>query len=188
MKEAQNNQHSWGKLFFAILAGVFSSIVCASALNRFFHFFFYCTFISSIVGCIVTLSILSLRKVAENNSVTLKFIIDKILILSSCISLLISFSFLTTIPLNVDRSFSVWMINYMNDNDGKKTATELQRDAYVFFAPEKGEIQRRIEEQIRLGNMEVNDGKIELTSSGKRLAKINKFIRQLFALNSKYTS
>ncbi len=188
MEEAQVNQHSWKKLFLAILAGVLSSILCASILNRFFHFFFYCTFISSIVGCFVTLSILSLRKVAENNSVSLKFIFDKILILSSCISLLISFSFLTTIPLNVDRSFSVWMINYINHNDEKITAIELQRDAYVFFAPEKGEIQRRIEEQIRLGNMEVNDGKIQLTSSGKRLAKINKLIRQFFALSPKYTS
>jgi hypothetical protein len=80
------------------------------------------------------------------------------------------------------------MINYINHNDEKITAIELQRDAYVFFAPEKGEIQRRIEEQIRLGNMEVNDGKIQLTSSGKRLAKINKLIRQFFALSPKYTS
>ena len=188
MKVAQINQHSWGELFFAILAGVFSSIVCAATLNRFLHFFFYCTFISSIVGCCVTLAILSLRRLGENNSTSFKFVIDKILILSSCISLLISFSFLTTIPLNVDRSFSVWMINYVSHSEEEITPTKLQVDAYVFFAPEKGEIQRRIEEQIRLGNMEVNSGKIQLTTSGKRLAKINKLIRQVFALNYKYTS
>lgn len=100
---------------------------------------------------------------------------------------LMIFTFLATVPLNLDRSFSVWMLNQTFESEGQLSVKELEKEASQFFAPSGGEIKRRINEQISLGNLEVINSQVELTIRGKLTWKINRIISEFFGLNEKYT-
>lgn len=100
------------------------------------------------------------------------------------------FAFLATMPLNVDRSFSVLMLSKIENRalEGNSFTTKsLSVEMASFFNPESEEITRRLNEQIELGNVEIlRDDKIRLTSKGEFTIKVLRFISHLFNLNPKY--
>jgi hypothetical protein len=101
---------------------------------------------------------------------------------------LLAFSFLTTIPLNIDRSFSVWMIKNLYEGDRTYSISGIETLTAEFFVPSSGEIKRRLIEQEELGNLTIgNKGEVTLTKKGEILARINSLIGQVFALSSKYS-
>jgi hypothetical protein len=109
---------------------------------------------------------------------------------SIMISTLFSFSFLTTVPLNIDRSFSVWMLTNIDDAQNRGISVDSEHLNTIisdFFSPGGGEINRRVQEQISLGNLKVENGEIVLTSRGENQVKLNRFFAKLFFTNEKYT-
>lgn len=102
-------------------------------------------------------------------------------------STLLTFSILFTLPINVDRSFSVWLLNNLEGKELSLSQAELKFSE--FFKPSSGEIVRRIQEQISIGNIEkTKSGSIQLSERGSFLISVFKMIRIFFHLNSKYTS
>jgi hypothetical protein len=109
-------------------------------------------------------------------------------VLTVAVATLLTFSFLSAVPLNVDRSFSVWTINHMYNFDKPIDKSDLLKKGENFFTVGNGEISRRLDEQVRLGNVIEHKDKVELTKRGKLQAKLHTFIRKFFGLNMKYTS
>jgi len=151
--------------------------------------FLYICFLSIPISLLISSSVIFVFKGLQKGNRA-----SKISVLSCfsviVISTLFSFSFLTTVPLNIDRSFSVWMLTNIDhaQNRGTNVNSEyLNTKVSEFFGPSSGEIDRRIREQISLGNLKVLNEKIVLTSRGENQVKLNRFFAKVFFTNQKYT-
>lgn len=160
-------------------------VLTASFLARFVETFVYVCFLTS-------LSTLMLYFVFNKTKVFQRLRIEsrESRILHILVASLITFAFLTSFPLNIDRSFSVWMLSgiYQESEMNKVTTrNDLEKSAQSFFSSQSGEIKRRIEEQVTVGNIRIRSGgEVILTSQGKLSVLFFRFISQLFALNPKY--
>jgi hypothetical protein len=98
-----------------------------------------------------------------------------------------AFSFLSFIPINVDRSFTVITLSTINNQyNTNLKLEELQTKMSTFFRPENKEILRRIEEQVFVGNLELKEGEVILTTRGRFQVFVNDVIAYIFDLNLKY--
>jgi len=88
-------------------------------------------------------------------------------------------------PLNVDRSFSVWMLKRVADAPGR-SQLEVKQELAEFFSPDSGEVSRRIDEQVLLGNLRIEGDNVTLTSSGRRVVWANEALSRIFGLNPRY--
>lgn len=177
-------RHAFSAIGFAIFIGLLS----AACLNRLVGFFFYVTFISAVIsGVICFLALYSLEQFSRKNPS--KHLELKVLsnVLSVFLAMTITFSFLSTVPLNIDRSFSVWLLNNLDKTEKSYEIGELEITAQEFFSTKEGEINRRIQEQLRLGNLEKFDDRYFLSSKGKKLIKFNRLVALIWGLEKKYT-
>jgi hypothetical protein len=78
------------------------------------------------------------------------------------------------------------MINKIATDPKMRDFSALESNASKFFSPKNGEIQRRLDEQIALGNVKIINNQVELTSSGQRIWKLNRFLARLLNLNKNY--
>ena len=172
------------KSLFFLLTPICAGLISARVLHHYIPIFFYVCFLSGVFTLIFSMLLNRCESFLnkDNKSVTG----DKS-ILYSFTRALIVFTFLATVPLNLDRSFSVWMLNKTIESERPLSVEEIENRASQFFAPSGGEIKRRINEQISLGNLKVIQSNVELTGRGKMTWKINRFISDFFGLNSKYT-
>jgi hypothetical protein len=159
-------------------------LLISAGLHRLIPTYFYISVLSAPIAAVI--AYLQFRYFFRNVQLGTKQLRNLILVLFMIMSSLFSFSFHSTVPLNVDRSFSVWMINKIATDPEMRNFSTLEENASKFFSPEKGEIKRRLNEQISLGNLEVVDNRVELTSSGHRVWKSNRFLASLFGLNKNY--
>jgi hypothetical protein len=85
----------------------------------------------------------------------------------------------------------VWLLKNVADAESlqvTKDRATLINDSVVFFGPSNGQLDRRINEQQRIGNISLSKkGEIELTSRGKLIVKFNSFVGILFGLDPKYS-
>ena len=175
-------------LFFSVLIGFFAGIISSGLLNRPIKFFFTCVFIGSFISALATFVLFhfivykKFRTILEKNS------LSYIRVLSLSVSTLMTFSFLSTVPLNVDRSFSVWSLNQLYNYEKPIDRKALLKEGESFFTVENGEISRRLGEQVRLGNVSEYRGKLELTRRGEIQAQFHVLVRKFFGLTQKYTS
>jgi hypothetical protein len=172
------------KSTFYIATSFFVGVTIAALLQRVNNIFFYNVFYGTLGSMLISL-ILLLR-------VNRIFSIDKnqrgfVLIISG----LITFSFLSTVPLTIDRSYSVWLLKHASElsaNGEPLSTTSLTNDSIEFFGPANGQLDRRINEQLRLGNLlEVEQDKLQISKKGFLIAKINSFIGWVFDLQPQYS-
>ena len=170
-------------IFSGILLGFASSLL----LSRIISTFFYTCWITATITFFAALAAWKLT--IRASEITEAINPSTLRTLGICISLvpaLAVFSFLSTVPLNVDRSFSVWMINDMYKNHSNISERALEETAAKFFAPQNGEIKRRVEEQKNLGNISEKFGIVYLTNSGRKTRFLDNLISKLYRLNKKY--
>lgn len=102
-----------------------------------------------------------------------------------------SYTFLFTIPLTVDRSYSVWMLKEVAQADAfglGKEKKNLLEESSVFFDESNGQLSRRIDEQVRIGNLKIaNSGEVEITTKGRLWAIFNKYVGIVFGLEPRYS-
>jgi hypothetical protein len=98
--------------------------------------------------------------------------------------------FFSLVPLTIDRSFSVWLLTQIEaEQKGYVTFPELSNKSQLFFIGDGEEIERRYNEQLKIGTLRlIENDKIVLTSYGNMQVKLNRFIGKVFALNPKYTN
>lgn len=118
-----------------------------------------------------------------------KFKLDiKRIFYSEIIFLLASYSFIITLPVTVDRSFSIYMLGALYNSEEKGHALTINQLAGVtqsyFF--DKHLIQKRMDEQLATGSLTIDkEDKIALTEKGKLIVLINKSIGSLFNLDKR---
>ena len=107
------------------------------------------------------------------------------------ISFLMTFSFLSTIPLTIDRSYSVWLLKNVADAESSNkdlSYMALIEKSETFFSQSNGQLTRRIREQERIGNIKVaSSGTIELSQRGRFVVKLNELIGIVFGLDPRYS-
>ncbi len=174
-------------IFFEVIAGVVFGLTIAALLNRLVEFFFLCVFVGSLAsGVLVLVLDFKIRK-NNINSESENSLIKIISVLVVFLTTVITFATLAILPLNVDRSFTVWTLNEMEINGKPQSRDELILESAKFFSSNSGEVSRRINEQIRLRNIEVEDGMLQLSARGKLQVQIHRVLRQIFALEVNYT-
>ncbi len=185
-KESKVLENKPLKFFTCILAAIVIGISSAAIFNYQLNFFFYCTFFGSVLAgfsCYILMSTidkLSMSKITNSSEELLSKALAVI------VAMAVTFSFLSTIPLNIDRSFSVWMLNKVSADATLNSQAQIEKQAELFFSAKSGEILRRVDEQERLGNIKRVDGVITMTKRGKFQVRMHKFIRDVFNLNEKY--
>ena len=101
---------------------------------------------------------------------------------------IIVFAFLFIVPTNVDRSISVWLLA-KTYNQQVISKNELSKYAVAFFADTPTEIDRRVSEQISIGNLvEDKDGEYELSFRGQKTVEAFRLLATFFHLNKKYSN
>lgn len=87
----------------------------------------------------------------------------------------------TLIPVTVERSVSVFMLSYMQENEGKaytqEEMSEIFIDRYVY---DFGAFEKRFNEQIVSGNIEATEEGYVITESGKRIVKMFRTVAEWF--------
>ena len=166
-----------------LCVSTFLGIILSSIVNSVIDFYFYAVWAGSLFSlfCVFILNAYKVKKL-QLRSVTQAY--------QGAIAFLLTFSFLSSVPLTIDRSLSVWMLSNINNTqiaNMKITAPILQENSKAFFFGSDLEIQRRVAEQKRLGNVQVDtDGTIELSAKGKFQVLFNKLVGKLFFLNQRY--
>ena len=92
------------------------------------------------------------------------------------ISFLIILNFHVAVITIVDRSISIFMIN--NLKNGTQDLEILKKEFVEKFSSEA--IDKRIYEQLEIGNVEIVDNKILLTHKGERFYRTFLFIQNIF--------
>ena len=170
------------QLFLNFVCTVIFTIVIHKLVVTFFYVTFFASAFSGALSWIQAKRILNkLRINIKEIEVSLRY-----LFLAVCV--LINFGFNATVPINIDRSFSVWMLNQIANEKTGLTESDLKKNAAYFFSENSGEISRRISEQTDLGNLSLEKNRFTLTQRGNLVWKMNKLIGSLYGLNEKYSS
>lgn len=168
--------------FSTLLSLFVVGILSAKLWHKFIDLFFYVCFVSSFFVLILGFLVITLKRCLFKRRLDLEKEI-----LSVSIAVILTYAFLTTVPLNIDRSFSVWMLNSVQQQNKALTVEELEALAHNFFHPSQGEIVRRLNEQSRLGNLYVDsEGKVQITLKGSRTSRFFREVSEFFDLNPKY--
>jgi hypothetical protein len=167
-----------------IIVSAFLGIIVAAISQRINDVFFYNVFVGAFFSGVTSFLIfkLKLRNFVFKNTFRPYAI---------TISVLLSFSFLSTIPLTIDRSYSVWLLKHIAEEKSPEKLIDretLVRDSANFFSAGNGQLIRRIDEQVMLGNLELEDaGSIKLSSKGLFIARVNHLVGIIFDLEPKYS-
>lgn len=165
--------HFLGLIAIPWLAGIISVAI----LNRMFHNFLAVSFI----GSIFTLLTHYLIGKSFMNFPSIWFLLQQGLLIS-----VLLFLMFFSLPLNIDRSISVWLLAKTYD-ERSISETQYYQYAREFFTNNHDEIDRRISEQMSIGNLvKGKDETYFLTSTGKKTVILFRFIANLFGLHSKY--
>jgi hypothetical protein len=160
-------------------------LLSAKIFHYYIPIFFYVCFLSGILSFFLSIALLKgggkiFKKFPSTDSENSY--------LYSTIIALITFGFLATVPLNLDRSFSVWVLNETAESATHLSVKELEFNSSKFFSKSGGEIKRRINEQISIGNLEISESnKIQLTVKGKITWRAIRILSDFFDLNRKYS-
>ncbi len=86
------------------------------------------------------------------------------------------------IPVTVERSVSVFMLSYMDENsDQKFTQEDVQEIFTSKYVVDYGAFEKRFNEQIATGTLVDNgDGTYSITDSGKRIVKMFRMVADWF--------
>lgn len=172
------------KVFLHGIANFIAVLIVSAALHRLISTYFYISLLSLPISGLIAYC--QFKFFFNKVNFGTKQVTNLVLTLFVGVTSLTSFSFHSTVPLNVDRSFSVWMINQLATSSTNNQVAQVENNAAKFFSPQGGEISRRVDEQIALGNIEENKGFISLTSRGKRIWHVNRLVAEFFGLNTKY--
>jgi hypothetical protein len=128
------------------------------------------------VAILLSLSILMMGvlKLIVDRVVPPSFNIKDILIVTIA-SFFINYNIYGLIPFNASRSNSIIMVGYLLQNEGQpKSESEIESYVKTIYFDKYHAIKRRLDEQIKAGNIAEANGKYYLTSRGK-------FLTELFA-------
>ena len=167
-------------IFFAVTIG----LLLTCLMQQLQQLFFYNLFIGTLASFFSTNFLLRrIRKGIQFDK------LNKLLI--GLVAGLVTFSFLATVPLTIDRSYSVWILKsiYISERNSEMvTSKQIESKSIAFFSPNNGQLTRRIAEQKKIGNIEViNSNELSLTDRGRLITQLNALVGWIFGLDPDYS-
>ena len=110
------------------------------------------------------------------------FITVRDIILMFCIFCCVNMVFLTLVPVTVERSVSVFMLSYMDENEDQTFTEESVGEVFTSkYVEDYGAFEKRFDEQVVTGTIEKNpDGTYSITGRGKFVVKMFRMIAEWF--------
>jgi hypothetical protein len=176
-----------GSLVYRGVLSFIAGIVSAAVLQRIFGFFFVVIWLATIVTALffMILSKGVLSKIVEVE-------VRKVVRMSILIAVMaVQMFFLATIPLTIDRSFSVWLLARSDLSETKYVSlAKLENDTQIFFLANGSELKKRMNEQVSLGNLvwNSNNSGVSLSKRGQVQVLINRWVANFFGLSPKYAT
>lgn len=94
--------------------------------------------------------------------------------------------FLSLGPMTIERSYTIYSLAEMTDSDKDVyTYEEIKTQFIEGFIEEAGESQKRLDEQVYIGNLEQTDGGYRITAKGQRLLKLMRLVEGVFPVPDK---
>lgn len=129
-----------------------------------------------ITGILAGVILWVIKRVFKISYVTIKDVI--LLFCGVCCVNMVLF---TLIPVTVERSVSVFMLSYMEENDGNYTTQDIEDIFVDKYVNEYGAFDKRFNEQIVSGNIEMNDdGTYSITDNGRTVVKMFRTVAKWF--------
>lgn len=111
----------------------------------------------------------------------LSYVSFKDVILLFCGVCCVNMVIFTLIPVTVERSVSVFMLSYMEENDGYYTTQDIEEIFVDKYVNDYGAFDKRFNEQVVSGNIEENDdGTYSITENGERVVKLFRIVAKWF--------
>lgn len=89
--------------------------------------------------------------------------------------------FLALGPMPIERSYTIFSLADMAEEPDTMLTTEEMKAQFINgFIEEAGETQKRIDEQVYIGNLEQTDGGYRITAKGQRLIKLMRLVESIF--------
>lgn len=90
--------------------------------------------------------------------------------------------FLTLVPVTVERSVSVFMLSYMDENSDQTFTQESVGEVFTSkYVEDYGAFEKRFDEQVVTGTIEQNpDGSYSITERGRFIVKMFRIIAEWF--------
>ena len=110
------------------------------------------------------------------------FITTRDIIMMFTIFCCVNMVFLTLIPVTVERSVSVFMLSYMEENSDQTFTEESVGEVFTTkYVEDYGAFEKRCHEQVETGTIVQNpDGTYSITESGKFVVKMFRTISEWF--------
>jgi hypothetical protein len=110
------------------------------------------------------------------------FITIRDIIMMFVIFCCVNMVFLTLVPVTVERSVSVFMLSYMDENSDQTFTQESVGEVFTSkYVEDYGAFEKRFDEQVVTGTIEQNpDGTYSITERGKLVVKAFRTIAEWF--------
>lgn len=130
-----------------------------------------------ISGVAVTLCMWGLKYFGRMN-----FISARDIFLLFCVFCCVNFTLFTLIPVTVERSISVFMLSYMEENDNLQWTQGDVEDVFVSkYIEDYGAFEKRFHEQLETGSIvEEENGKYRITGRGKMIVRLFRIVANIF--------
>lgn len=94
--------------------------------------------------------------------------------------------FLSLGPMTIDRSYTIYLLAEMTDHaEQVYSAEEIKTQFINGYIEGKQEHQKRIDEQVSIGNLQEVDSSYQVTAKGKRLVRLFRLVERFFPVPDK---
>jgi hypothetical protein len=109
-------------------------------------------------------------------------------IAAAALSLSFNLCFLVLLPVTVDRSVSVYLLSTIERQQGRGIDPQQLQKAFITgYVVNMGAVDRRIDEQVKSGNLAVGrDGRVRLTPQGRRFMDFSRIVERLFGTDPRF--
>lgn len=191
-KENMKNRYSILKAFLTYAVSLIVAMLLLAVFMRLDLFsniviYYYRTMLNGVVvTIIVTLLLILISKNAKIKN--LEFIdLSPQTIASATLSVgLALILFITIAPMVIDRSYTVFTLADMTENDTKTfTAQEIENRFIDIYIKGYSSTLKRIKEQLSIGNIEEKEDGYIITEKGKRLVSTFRFVESIYPVEDK---
>lgn len=151
-------------------------------LFDFIEVYFYKTIVILIItGSILLIAELIIKRVWENAIFDYKDIVISFVLFMS-----INMVWLSTVVVSLDRSLSVFVLSYIDQENRSYSEKELDEVFETVFIEKYKMLDRRFFEQLESGNIKQDDNGYQLTQRGEELVKIFKGVGKLYKVDDRF--
>ena len=171
-------------LFYSVLVYGVSVLVASGVFIGLFHtklfssitVFFYrgviFLFIASAVAALVTFGIKSFFAALSLDM--------KDVFISFVLFFGLTLGWYTLVPVTVERSISVYMLSYMDQNPKAVTEEDFEKIFFDNYITKYGAFRKRFNEQLLSGNIKKTEGGYVITDNGRRVVNLFRASASLF--------